>query len=321
MKNNGKSLEKTIRLIQETLKDSENTEIFNNYKIENESGQKREIDILIVSSINDFDIKIAIECKDYNKKVPVKEIEAFESKCDRIKQINKKVFVSTNGYQADAINTAKYYGIELHTANKLKKEDIQGWFPIKQMGLQIESKFIAPTLYLDTTQEILDTILKEFNGIVYRENINEPIKIEKLLIEAIENNKRVIMNLAILEWIKLEETQKGESFPIEFRLDFDDYYIKSTDIEKIKLFGLTSSVYVKFVKRDATILSGRIVKGSKENDITKSITIDVGGNIKSDIIIDKNEELTFFATNEKGESEKLKSLFTYNPKTKKFNCK
>tara|TARA_R110000764_G_scaffold154927_1_gene242765 strand:+ start:191 stop:1156 length:966 start_codon:yes stop_codon:yes gene_type:complete len=321
MKNNGKSLEKTIRLIQETLKDSENTEIFNNYKIENESGQKREIDILIVSSINDFDIKIAIECKDYNKKVPVKEIEAFESKCDRIKQINKKVFVSTNGYQADAINTAKYYGIELHTANKLKKEDIQSWFPIKQMGLQIESKFIAPTLYLDTTQEILHRILKEFNGIVYRENINEPIKIEKLLIEAIENNKRVIMNLAILEWIKLEETQKDESFPIEFRLDFNDYYIKSTDIEKIKLFGLTSSVYVKFVKRDATILSGRIVKGSKENDITKSITIDVGGNIKSDIIIDKNEELTFFATNEKGESVKLKSLFTYNPKTKKFNDK
>jgi len=321
MKNNGKSLEKTIRLIQETLKDSENTKIFNNYKIENESGQKREIDILIVSSINDFDIKIAIECKDYNKKVPVKEIEAFESKCDRIKQINKKVFVSTNGYQADAINTAKYYGIELHTANKLKKEDIQSWFPIKQMGLQIESKFIAPTLYLDTTQEILDTILKEFNGIVYRENINEPIKIETLLIEAIENNKRVMMNLAIVEWIKLEETKKDESFPIQFKLDFNDYYIKSTDIEKIKLFGLTSSVYVKFVKRDATILSGRIVKGSKENDITKSITIDVGGNIKSDIIIDKNEELTFFATNEKGESEKLKSLFTYNPKTKKFSGK
>ncbi|MDP2542534.1 hypothetical protein CSC81_11805 [Tenacibaculum discolor] len=321
MKNNGKSLEKTIRLIQETLKDSENTKIFNNYKIENESGQKREIDILIVSSINDFDIKIAIECKDYNKKVPVKEIEAFESKCDRIKQINKKVFVSTNGYQADAINTAKYYGIELHTANKLKKEDIQSWFPIKQMKLQIESKFIAPTLYLDTTQEILDTILKEFNGIVYRENINEPIKIETLLIEAVENNKRVIMNLAILEWIKLEETKKDESFPIQFKLDFNDCYIKSTDIEKIKLFGLTSSVYVKFVKRDATILSGRIVKGSKENDITKSITIDVGGNIKSDIIIDKNEELTFFATNEKGESEKLKSLFTYNPKTKKFNSK
>lgn len=321
MKNNGKSLEKTIRLIQETLKDSENTKIFNNYKIENESGQKREIDILIVSSINDFDIKIAIECKDYNKKVPVKEIEAFETKCDRIKQINKKVFVSTNGYQADAINTAKYYGIELHTANKLNKEDIQSWFPIKQMGLQIESKFIAPTLYLDTTQEILDTILKEFYGIVYRENINEPIKIETLLIEAIENNKRVIMNLAIIEWIKLEETKKDKSFPIQFKLDFNDYYIKSTDIEKIKLFGLTSSVYVKFVKTDATILSGRIVKGSKENDITKSVTIDVGGNIKSDIIIDKNEELTFFATNEKGESEKLKSLFTYNPKTKRFNDK
>jgi hypothetical protein len=321
MKNNGKSLEKTIRLIQETLKDSENTKIFNNYKIENESGQKREIDILIVSSINDFEIKIAIECKDYNKKVPVKEIEAFQSKCDRIKEINKKVFVSTNGYQADAINTAKYYGIELHTANKLKQEDVKSWFPINQMGLKIESKFTAPKLYLDTTQEILDIISKDFNGVVYREKINEPIKIESLLIEAIDNNKSVIMNLAIIEWIKLEETKKDESFPIQFKLDFNDFYIKPTEKEKIKLFGLESSVYVKFVKRDATILSGRIVKGSKENDITKSITVDVGGNLKSDIIIDKNEEITLFATNENGESQKLKTLFTYNPKTKKFNEK
>ncbi len=319
MNNNGKSLENTIQLIQETLKDSENTKIFNNYKIENESGQKREIDILVVSSINGFDIKIAIECKDYNKKVPVKEIEAFESKCDRIKEINKKVFVSTNGYQADAINTAKYYGIELHTANKLKKEDIQSWLPIKQMGLQIEAKFIAPTLYLDTTQKVIDIILKDFNGIVYRENINAPIKIETILLDSIENNKIGIMNLAIVEWIKLERTKKDKSFPIQFKIEFDDYYIKSINTEKIKFFGLTSSVYVKFVIRNASILSGRIIKGSKENNITKSITIDVEGNLKGEIIIDKNEDLTFFATNEKGESEKLKSLFSYNMKTKKFN--
>jgi hypothetical protein len=321
MKNDGKSLEKTIRLIQETLKDSENTKIFNNYKIENESGQKREIDILIVSTINDFDIKIAIECKDYNKKVPVKEIEAFQSKCDRIKEINKKVFVSTNGYQADSINTAKYYGIELHTANKLNQKDIKNWFPIKQMGLEIQSNFTAPTLYLDTTQETLNTISKDFNGVVFRENISESIKIETLLIEAIENNKNIIMNLSIIEWLKLEETKKEKSFPIKFKLDFNDYHIKSIKNKIIKLFSIESSVFVKFIKRDATILGGRIVKGSNEKDISKSITIDVGGNIKSDVIIDKNEELTFFATNEKGQSEKLKTLLTYNPKTKKFNEK
>ncbi|WP_103071832.1 restriction endonuclease [Aquimarina sediminis] len=321
MRNNGKSLEKTIRLIQETLKDSENTKVFNNYKIENESGLKREIDILIVSSINDFDIKIAIECKDYNRRVPASDIEAFQSKCDRIKEINKKVFVSTNGYQAGAIDAAKYYGIELYTANKLKQENIKNWFPIKQMRLRIEPKFIAPTLYLDATQEKLETVLKDFNSVVYGEKINEPIKIETLLIEAIENNKIKIWNLALFKWIKLEETKKDESFPVQFQLDFNDFYIKSTKKEKIKLFRLISSVYVKFVKRDATILSGRIVKGSKNNDITKSITIDIGKNLSTDIIIDKNEELTFFTTNEKDEPQKLTTLFTYNPNTKKFNKK
>jgi hypothetical protein len=320
MKNNGKSLEKTIRLIHETLKDSENTQIFNNYKIENESGQKREIDILIVSTINNFKIKIAIECKDYSKKVPVKEIEAFQSKCDRIKEINKKVFVSSNGYQTDAINSANYYGIELHTANKFDKKDIENWFPIKQMGLEIQSKFISPHLYFDATQDELDVISKDFNGVVYREKINKPIKIETLLVENIDNNKRTIMNRSIIEWLKLNESKKDESFPIKFGIHFEDYYIKSKKKEKIKLLGLESSVFVKFIKRDAKIIEGRIVKGSNNTDITKSITIDVGDNMKSDIIIDKNKEPTFFATNEKGETEKLKSLFTYYPKTKKFSA-
>ena len=52
---------------------------------------------------------IAIECKDYEKPVPVKDIEAFNTKCDRIKSINKKIFVSKNGYQKDAIPKIKRF--------------------------------------------------------------------------------------------------------------------------------------------------------------------------------------------------------------------
>ena len=99
----GKKFERVNRLIQETFKDSSSTEILSNYKIESEAGQKNEIDILIVSKVNGFDVKIAIECKDFAKKIPIEKIDAFESKCNRINKINTKVFISSNGYQKGAI--------------------------------------------------------------------------------------------------------------------------------------------------------------------------------------------------------------------------
>lgn len=137
MKEKGLQFERTIRLIQEAFKDSESTQILTNYKISNESGNNREIDILIISKINDFEIYIAIECKDYKKKIPVEKIEAFQSKCDRIKQINKKIFISSNGFQSDAVNSASYYGIELLTANELSRDYLEKLLPIRQIKPEI----------------------------------------------------------------------------------------------------------------------------------------------------------------------------------------
>jgi hypothetical protein len=287
MNNNGKSLERVIKLIQETLKDSPNTKVYNNYKIENSSGRKREIDILIVSSVNDFEIKIAIECKDYSKKVPVKEIEAFQTKCDRIKGINTKVFVSTLGYQKDAINTAEYYGIILHTANELTESEIKQWLPIKQLRLEILSVFNSPTMFFDTTDDELIEIVKYYDGIVYRENTDDPIHISTILSESVHNNKRIISNLALLEWMKLDDLKQLEPFPVKFNLSFNDYFIKTKKGEKIKLFNLESSVFVKYHQESANIISSRNLKDSKNNNIATSITVDIGQNLKSDIIIDK----------------------------------
>jgi len=88
--NNGKQIEKLVRLIQEALKDFPGTQIFSNYKITNNSGRKREIDVLLKTNINGYEIIIAIECKDYKTPIPVEKIEAFNSKCQRIKGISKK---------------------------------------------------------------------------------------------------------------------------------------------------------------------------------------------------------------------------------------
>src|SRR4051812_33154350 len=113
MEKKGKELEKIIKLIEDTLKDSSNTIVYNNHKIKNTGGRYREFDVFIESKISGHEIKIAIECKDFKSKIPAEKIEAFETKCKRIPTINKKIFVSSNGFQAEAINVAKDCGIDL----------------------------------------------------------------------------------------------------------------------------------------------------------------------------------------------------------------
>lgn len=80
--------------------------------------------MFIESTVNGYQIKIVIECKDWKSTIPVEKIEAFESKCKRIKGISKKVFVSQNGFQKDACDAAADFDIELFTANKLDRDSV-----------------------------------------------------------------------------------------------------------------------------------------------------------------------------------------------------
>ncbi|PZR14334.1 MAG: hypothetical protein DI539_18960, partial [Flavobacterium psychrophilum] len=115
MATDGKFLEKLVAIVEEVYRSNPETEILRNFKIANVDGAKREFDLIIRSNINGFPITIAIECKQYSKKVSVDKIEAFYGKCQGIPEINKKIFVSENGFQQGAIDTAKRYAIELYS--------------------------------------------------------------------------------------------------------------------------------------------------------------------------------------------------------------
>lgn len=126
----GDLLEITLRIIQESLKDNNSTEIYSNYRIENSSGRRREFDIVIKTTVNGFELTVVIECKDYKKPVPVEKIEAFHSKCLRIPTVNKKIFVSRNGFQADSINAAREFGIECYHIENIDTDIVKTWFSI-----------------------------------------------------------------------------------------------------------------------------------------------------------------------------------------------
>jgi hypothetical protein len=317
MGNKGTQLEKTVRLIQEAFKDSENTQIYSNYKIPNESGNNREIDIFIVSKVNDFEINIAIECKDYNKKVPVEKIEAFQSKCDRIKQINKKIFISSKGYQSDAINSAKYYGIELLTAEEINDSTFKNIIPIRQLKPEILPIINNAVLNFDATEETLVKIRETFQGEVFNKDDDSIANITKVILEAIEKYKREIFALALIEWMKIKhESDDEKTFPVNFGLTFHKYYIKGDNNEKITLLDGNFDVLVKFGFISPQ-LTGRTLKDSQGITKANSVDIKMADNLESHMIIKNNNEVDFYVT-ENEEVKKLQTLFTYNPKTNKI---
>lgn len=123
-----KLFEHVVFLIQNSLKDSENTIVRKNVKLKDRSGGDNEFDVLVESVVNDLPIKIVFECKDKGRPTERAVIDSFAGKCLRIPQINKRVFVSRSGFQSGAIEAAKYHSIDLFTLKELEEIEIKDWF-------------------------------------------------------------------------------------------------------------------------------------------------------------------------------------------------
>lgn len=123
----GKLLEITIEIIHKSLKGKSDTKVFRNHKLKNTSGDLREFDIVLKSTINKYNFITVVECKDYKRPVSVDKIDAFVTKCNHIPEINKKVFVSKNGYQKAAKSSATNYGVELYQLEELNAETVKNW--------------------------------------------------------------------------------------------------------------------------------------------------------------------------------------------------
>ncbi len=82
------------------------------------SKTKRQIDILIEGKIAGFNMSIIVDCKYFNKKIDVKEVESFLSFLQDLKA-SKGILITNNGYSKAACNRATYdtQDIELRIIN------------------------------------------------------------------------------------------------------------------------------------------------------------------------------------------------------------
>jgi len=315
--NNGKKFEKIVRLIQEALKDLPNTEIFSNFKMENVSGRKREIDILLKSSFNQFELLIAIECKDYKKAVSVDKIEAFNSKCQRIHGISKKIFVAPHGYQADAIDAANDFDIDLYDFNKIDQQDIIQWFSIKQLtgSYLLKQPF---SVFFDAHESELNHISVDNELIIHFEDNREPILLEGLLWNTVvyENQKELKSHL-IYEFMKNDSNLNYQTiFP--FTIKYGGIYAIDKIGVKIRIVQVKASVIGWLEEKPAKIIEARTYSRKEETPQASLVSIAVDDHESADIIYTDSNDICIFHTDSNGTVRKLETLMVYDPKKDEF---
>src|SRR5690349_12270830 len=79
-----------------------------------DSGVGRQIDIALRIRAAQYDLLIAIDCKDHKRKIDVKDVEAF---IGLVKDVgaNKGAMISAKGFTEAARNTARRSGLDLYT--------------------------------------------------------------------------------------------------------------------------------------------------------------------------------------------------------------
>lgn len=88
------------------------TDVQHNVKLEGRSGQKHQIDVYWEYEIAGNKHRVAIECKNYNKLVPIGIVRNFKGVLDDLNGVNG-ILVTKVGYQEGAKKYAQEYGISL----------------------------------------------------------------------------------------------------------------------------------------------------------------------------------------------------------------
>lgn len=114
--------QKLIYLIENVLNDGNAKVIQSAEVIDNDTGNIREVDILIESIIGTHNVNIGIECVSKNRPADVKWIEEMSRKHESL-GTNKIILVSKLGFTKNAMTKASKLNIEIHTLEDAEKID------------------------------------------------------------------------------------------------------------------------------------------------------------------------------------------------------
>lgn len=162
-----KRFEELIKKVQEELAPDAIVKLDDKI-IGKETGVIRQIDISVRQSIGNYEILVAIDCKDYSRPVDVKEIEAFIGMIQDV-HANKGVIVSASGFTKTAKTRGKKAGLNLYRLVDTGDHDQQ-----VMAYIPVVCNFIGPRKYsfsFSGNIEIIDFPFNEPQSLkIYDEN-------------------------------------------------------------------------------------------------------------------------------------------------------
>ncbi len=117
------------------------TKVQHNVKLRGKSGCDHQIDVYWEYEIAGNMHRVAIECKNYNSRVPISKVREFKGVLDDLNNVNG-IMVSRLGYQDGAKKYASKYGISLKELRR------PGWNEIIGSITTVVHADIRSTLYL-----------------------------------------------------------------------------------------------------------------------------------------------------------------------------
>lgn len=131
-----------------------------------DTGELREVDILIEHMVAGHSMKIGIECRDRSRKESVSWIEELIGKKNAL-HLNKAIAVSSKGFTNAAERKAKRNGIEVHSLIDAKKINWASKLPKHELFMisSINYRLYSATLY-DVEGEVIDNIPENSNVMI-----------------------------------------------------------------------------------------------------------------------------------------------------------
>jgi Restriction endonuclease len=111
MKNDGRDLQRLIRVIEQARAAGTNIKIQSpQFFPDRVTGKPREHDVVLTIKHDHHELVVALECRDRSRPVGVGEVEAFHTKC-RDTGVHSGIIVSSKGFRLTAREKAQHYGI------------------------------------------------------------------------------------------------------------------------------------------------------------------------------------------------------------------
>jgi len=95
----------------------------NHFVVGRRSTVRRQVDVWVTANIAGHDVKLAIECRCYGRKIGIKDMDAFCGFLDDV-SANKGVLVTTAGFTSGAEKRAKGADIDLRVMPLEEAEDL-----------------------------------------------------------------------------------------------------------------------------------------------------------------------------------------------------